>query len=369
MIKNADFDGVIIGGGLIGLAIARAIKQKLRNVLLVEKSDRLGSGITSRNSEVIHAGVYYRPDSLKARLCVLGKHMLYDFAEKKKVAHRRIGKWVVATDPQQSARLLDIFQIARENGVKDIRLESASYFKSQCSDLNASTGLISDSTGIIDVHGLVRAIQMDFEDMGGIVGLRTEFVRAEKTISGFHIELASNDGITTVVSERLINASGLAAPAVAARIDGLHKEQIPIPRYAKGTYFNYTGKVPFEKLVYPVPVDGGLGIHLTYDLQGQARFGPDVQWIDGADDFRVDEARKEQFAEAIRTYWPACETERLTPAYAGIRPKIASQHGQINTDFVIQKEELGGLVNLFGIESPGITACLAIGEYVRNILL
>lgn len=360
-------DCVVVGAGVVGLAVARALAQSGQEVLVLEAADAIGTGISSRNSEVIHAGLYYPSGSLKARLCVRGNAMLYAYCDAMGVACKRCGKLIVATGPAQLGMLANIAAQAQRNGVPDMRLLDAVEASHLEPALVCQAALLSGSTGIVDSHALMLALQADVERAGGTVVLRCQVNAATLTKAGIQIVLA--DG-TQLGCKRLVNAAGLNAPLLARQFNGLASDQVPAAFYAKGNYFSLLGKAPFKHLVYPVPEPGGLGVHLTLDLGGQAKFGPDVQWVDSPSDYKVDASRAQVFEERIRQYWPGLPKHALAPAYAGIRPKISGP-ADAATDFMIQgPADHGhlGLVNLFGIESPGLTSALAIGEEVLRVL-
>ncbi|MEO9330090.1 NAD(P)/FAD-dependent oxidoreductase [Gordonia aurantiaca] len=359
---------LVVGGGIVGLAVARALALTGREVVVLEAADAVGTQTTSRSSEVIHAGIYYPEGSLKARLCVRGREMLTRYCDEHGVAWRRPGKLIVATDDAQSGRLETLLRHGLANGVEDLRRVDESELHELEPEVWGVGALLSPSTGIVDVAGMVRALQRDVEDLGGAVALRSRVVGGRVDDAGVTLELADGSAAS---ADLVVNCAGLGAWSVAESLVGFDGP-VPQRHLAKGNYFGLTGaRAPFEHLVYPVPVDGGLGVHFTMDLDGAARFGPDVEWIDGdAEDLdhRVDEGRRTVFEEAIRRYWPGLPDQTLTPAYAGIRPKVGGP-GEAAADFVIQgPNEHGspGLVNLFGIESPGITSSLAIGGYVAE---
>jgi L-2-hydroxyglutarate oxidase LhgO len=358
---------VVIGAGVVGLAVARALALAGREVMLLESSSAIGTGTSSRNSEVIHAGIYYAPGSLKARLCVLGKAMLYDYCAERGIGHRRCGKLLVATAPEQLPALQDMMKKAGRNGVNDLVLLSGAQARALEPQLTCEAAVYSPSTGIVDSHGLMLALQGDVENAGGIVVLNSPLARAEYAQEA--INLVTMDG-TQLQAKTVVNAAGLQAPALAARFKGLDPRHVPRAWFAKGNYFTLAGRAPFRHLIYPLPQAAGLGVHLTLDLGGQAKFGPDVQWVDSPDDLVVDPARGHAFYAEVRKYWPALEDGVLIPGYAGIRPKI---HGpdEAAGDFLIQgpaDHGVSGLVNLFGIESPGLTSALAIGDWVTDLL-
>ncbi|WP_029652805.1 NAD(P)/FAD-dependent oxidoreductase [Marinobacter daepoensis] len=352
---------VVIGAGVVGLAIARALARHGREVLVLEAGSTAGEGISSRNSEVIHAGIYYPTDSLKARLCVSGRQALYDYCVDHHVAHQACGKWIIASDQGQAERLGVLESQARFNGVP-LEQHDCAGLRRFLPGVRACAGLWSPETGIIDSHGLMLALQGELEDAGGQVVLNSPVRSAETGPRGHTLTVGGNVRLT---AREVVNAAGLGAPALARAWLGLPEENQPRQWLARGVYFSLSGRHPFDSLIYPLPEPGGLGIHLTLDLAGQARFGPDVEWIK-EESYRVDPARARRFAESVRQWWPALDEARLQPAYAGIRPKLAGP-GSGFSDFRIEGPEahgLEGLVNLFGIESPGLTSCLAIAGHV-----
>lgn len=361
-------DCVVIGAGVIGLAVARACAQAGLETLVLEAESAIGTGTSARNSEVIHAGLYYPRGSLKARLCVRGRQSLYDYCASHGVAHQRCGKLIVATREEQTAALKKIRDAAVANGVNDLRWLDAGQARAQEPALRCVAALESPSTGIIDSHGLMLALQGDLESAGGLLALRSPVLSGQilARTEGILLRIGGDEPMELIAS-RVINCAGLHAQTVSAALDGLPPDSIPAGRYAKGNYYALSGKAPFSRLIYPVPEPGGLGVHLTLDLGGQARFGPDVEWIDTID-YRVDPARDEGFYAAIRRYWPDLRDDVLHPDYAGIRPKLVTPAGQ-DADFIIQDVRahgIPGLINLYGIESPGLTACLAITDEVMQ---
>lgn len=358
---------VVVGAGVVGLAVARALALAGQYVLVLESAAAIGTGISSRNSEVIHAGIYYPPGSLKARLCVQGNALLYDYCTMRGVAHRRCGKLIVATSPEQRAQLTRIQGQAQANGVTNLVWLEQAELAALEPQLQATAALLSPSTGIVDAHGLMLALQGDLEHAGGMVVLNTQVVQLDCQGSGFAVHLG--DG-SLLHASKVVNAAGLHAPLLARSMHGLDRALVPQAYFAKGNYFTLAGAAPFSHLIYPVPESAGLGVHLTLDLAGQARFGPDVQWVAALDDLSVDPARADGFYAEVRKYWPALPDGALQPAYAGIRPKITAPDADA-ADFLIQGPGLhgiAGLVNLFGIESPGLTSALAIGQHVANCL-
>jgi L-2-hydroxyglutarate oxidase LhgO len=337
-------------------------------VLVLEAANAIGTGTSSRNSEVIHAGIYYPPGSLKAKLCVLGKQMLYDYCDQRSIGHRRCGKLIVATSPAQVEPLQSIITKAAANGVHDLVLLNRAQAQAMEPQLECFAAIFSPSTGIVDSHALMLSLQGDIENAGGCIVLNTTVAQLihRQTV----LEVIALDG-TKLAANNVINAAGLSAPRVASRISGLDQKHTPPTYWAKGNYFTLSGKSPFSRLIYPVPEAAGLGVHLTLDLGGQAKFGPDVEWVESPDDLMVDPRRGDAFYAEVRKYWPALMDGTLQAGYAGIRPKLQGP-GIATGDFVIQGESthgVPGLVNLFGIESPGLTSSLAIGELVSHTLL
>ncbi len=359
----------VIGAGVVGLAVARTMAMAGREVIILEAADAIGTGASSRNSEVIHAGIYYPAGSVKALTCVEGKHRLYEYCESHGVAHRKCQKLIVATGTDQLDTLEDIRRKAAENGVTDLAWIEQPALRDMEPALRAAAALLSPSTGIIDSHGLMLAYQGDAEDAGAVIAFNTPVTRGGAAAGGaLHLETGGEQPMT-LACDMVVNCGGLHAPHIAARIDGLPAEHVPAAYYAKGNYFTLGGKAPFSRLIYPVPEQAGLGVHLTLDMGGQARFGPDVEWIDEID-YEVDPRRGEVFYEAVRKYWPQLEDGALQPGYSGIRPKIQAP-GEPARDFVISGPEdhgVAGLVNMFGIESPGLTASLALADAVASRL-
>ena len=357
-------DCVVIGAGVVGLAVARALAMRGREVLVLEAEDAIGTGTSSRNSEVIHAGIYYAPGSAKASFCVAGKELLYAYCEARGIEHRRCGKLIVAADQEQVNALDGIAAAARANGVHDLRRLTAAEAKAMEPALSCVAALLSPSTGIIDSHGFMLALQGDLEEAGGTVVFRAPVKGGHCDRDVIHLE-AGSDEISELAAQVVINSAGLHAQEVARRLKGVPEESVPPLRLAKGNYYVLLGKAPFRRLIYPVPEPGGLGVHLTLDLAGQAKFGPDVEWVDKLD-YAVDPARAERFYRVIRRYWPGLPDGSLHPGYAGVRPKLSGP-GVAAADFLIQGPEahgVRGLINLYGIESPGLTAALAIAEQV-----
>lgn len=360
-------DCVVIGAGVVGLAVARALALQGREVMVLESADAIGTGTSSRNSEVIHAGIYYPQGSLKARLCVQGKSLLYAYCAERGIGHSRCGKLMVATSDAQVAQLQGIINKAAANGVLDLVLLTREQARALEPQLECVAAVHSPSTGIVDSHALMLALQGDLENAGGLVVLNSPLTHAERVHDA--TILIVEDG-TELQAKTVVNAAGLQAQALASRFGGLAPQFIPPSHYAKGNYFTLSGRSPFTRLIYPVPEAAGLGVHLTIDLGGQAKFGPDVQWVSSPDDLVVDPARGEAFYAEVRKYWPGLQDGALNPGYAGIRPKIQSPDEPAR-DFLIEGTAVhgvAGLVNLFGIESPGLTSSLAIGDYVGRLL-
>jgi L-2-hydroxyglutarate oxidase LhgO len=362
-------DAVVIGAGVLGLAVARELALAGREVVVLEAEDAIGTHTSSRNSEVIHAGFYYPTGSLKARLCVAGRRALYAYCEANDVAYQRLGKLVVATTEAEVPGLESYKRQGELNGVEDLTFVDAAAARKLEPVVRCVRGLWSPSTGIIDSHGLMRAFVRDVQRAGGAVVLETPVLGGKVGGDGAGIALSvGGRAPMTVRCRTVVNAAGLTAQAVARSIAGLPPDSIPPCHYAKGHYFVLTGRPPFRHLVYPIAVAGGLGVHVTLDLGGRARFGPDVSWIDGID-YAFDEGRAASFYAAIRRYWPGLADGELQPGYTGIRPKLGPA-GSPAQDFVIQgpaEHGVPGLVNLFGIESPGLTAALAIADHVATL--
>ena len=361
-----QIDCVVIGAGVVGLAVARALAMRGRETLVLEAEDAIGTGTSSRNSEVIHAGIYYPTGSAKAKLCVAGRQRLYTYCESRGVEHRRCGKLIVAADHEQAQALEAIAATARANGVDDLRLLTGAETTAMEPALNCVAALLSPSTGIVDSHGFMLAIRGDLEHAGGVIACNSPVRRGRCDRHAIHLEVGADEGVE-LAARVVINSAGLRAQELSRRIDGIPRESIPPTLYAKGNYYVLQGKAPFNRLIYPVPEPGGLGVHLTLDLAGRARFGPDVEWIEKLE-YTVEPARAERFYRAIRGYWPALPDGALHPGYAGIRPKLSGP-GTAAADFLIQGPEahgVRGLINLYGIESPGLTAALAIAEQVAD---
>jgi len=357
-----DVDVVVCGAGVVGLAIARELALAGREVLILEAAERVGTGISSRNSEVIHAGLYYEPGSLKARLCGTGRELLYDYCRERAIAHRRCGKLIVASAPEECAALGAVAARAAANGVPVHALSRREALALE-PELACVAALHSPLSGIIDAHALMLALLADAETHGATLVCRSAVTRV--VLEADAALLAVDAGEPELRARLFVNCAGLGAVPLAARTEGLPAQAVPRARFAKGSYFALAARAPFTHLVYPVPHDAWLGIHLTLDLEGRARFGPDLEWCE-APDYSVDPGRAAPFAAAIRRYWPGVPAGSLTPAFAGVRPKITAP-GEPAADFRIDGAAFHGcaaLINLFGIESPGLTASLAIAREV-----
>ncbi len=364
-----DFDAVVVGAGAVGLACGRALSKRGLTVLVLEKEPHIGQGVSSRNSEVIHGGLYYPTGSLKARLCVAGRRQLYAFLESRKIDHWKCGKLVVATEEAEVERIEAIFQQATTNDVERLEHLTGAQARALEPQLNAHAAILSPESGVFDSHGYMLALQGEIEDAGGSVVVATPFERAEPLPGGGFSVTAGGEGGAVLTTRLLVTAPGLQAQDVAARIDGFPAERIPQGHFGKGVYFRLTGAAPFDRLIYPPPIPGALGTHYRKDLGGQGVFGPDLVFVE-TEDYSIDPAKRDEFARYIRRFWPSVEAERLTPDYAGIRPKLHGP-GEPQPDFQLRGAEdhgIEGLVTLFGIESPGLTSSLAIGEAVAGML-
>lgn len=370
-----SFDVVIVGAGVVGLACARALALTNARVLLLESHRDVGQETSSRNSEVIHAGLYYPKGSLKAQLCVSGKQQLYNYCQANNIAHSKIGKIIVASNEQQARRLTHIQQAAIANGVGDTKLLSSTQLLAAEPNVEAICGLYSPSTGIIDSHQYMQTLLRDFQLAGGTYVGMSKVIEIECCGGKFDVLVNSQGELVTISCANVINSAGLHATNLAKKIKPLPPQLVPKSYLCKGSYFSYQGKSPFNHLIYPLPSELGLGIHATIDIGGQVKFGPDteiVQQTDGVTegclDYGVNEANKAKFITAIKSYFPTISEDKLIPAYAGMRPKIKVAAGE-QQDFIIQGEQqhgVKGLINLFGIESPGLTASLAIAETISS---
>jgi L-2-hydroxyglutarate oxidase LhgO len=358
---------VVVGAGVIGLAVARQLARAGREVIVLEAAEGIGTVTSSRNSEVIHAGIYYRAGSLMARMCVEGKRALYQYCADHGIPHRNCGKLIVATTPAETAKLQSIRAHAEANGVLDLQTLGRDEAQALEPALACEAALLSPSTGIIDSHAYMLALRGEAEEAGAAFAFHTPLLGAKAHADAIQLD-AGGAAPMSLECRLLINAAGLDAPKVARHIDGMPIDLIPPAYLAKGNYFSCSARAPFSHLIYPVPEPGGLGVHLTLDMAGQARFGPDVEWVE-AIDYAVDPARAERFYPAIRRYWPTLPDGALMPSYSGMRPKIVPP-AVAAQDFLIQGPRdhgVNGLINLFGIESPGLTSSLAVADYVCEL--
>ena len=375
MVERIEVENLVIGAGVIGLAIGAAFARKGREAFVLEAGPRVGPGISSRNSEVIHSGIYYPTNSLKHRLCVEGREMLYAYCDKHGISYARCGKLVVATNEQEAKKVAEIAARALDNGIEGVTHLGAEAARRLEPSIKAVAALHVRETGVIDSQGLLRSLVGEIEEGGGAVMLHHRVLGGGRiALGGFELDVLARSGSLLVTTRNLIIAAGLHTHAAAAAIDGELLAGVPPLRLAKGSYFSYSGSSPFKHLIYPAPVDGGLGVHLTLDLGGRARFGPDVEWLELSDpdavDYRVDAGRADKFYTAIRRYWPDLGEGTLTPDFAGARPKLSGPGAQA-ADFLLhgpQEHRLPGAVALYGIESPGLTSSLAIGARVERIL-
>jgi len=362
-----EVDCIVVGAGVVGLAVARALALAGRDVIVLDAAEGIGTETSSRNSEVIHAGIYYPAGSLMARFCVAGRQALYAYCAEKGVPHRNCGKLIAATDAREDALLAGIQRRAEANGVEGMRVLSAAEAAALEPNLRCTSALHSPATGIIDSHAYMLALQGDAEHAGAVCVFLSPVTGGRVARGGVDVFVGGTEPMD-LRCRLLVNAAGLHAPHLARHIDGMPADRVPVPYYAKGNYFTLAGRSPFTRLIYPVPVPGGLGVHLTIDLGGQARFGPDVEWVETLD-YAVNPARADSFYAAVRKYWPALKDGALQPGYAGIRPKILPP-GKGSQDFVVQGPQthgVPGLINLFGIESPGLTASLALADHVLEV--
>ncbi len=367
-------DCVVIGAGVVGLAIAREMALRGRETIILERESAFGTVSSARNSEVIHAGIYYPRDSLKAQLCVEGNRLLYEYCRSHQVATHAFGKLIVAADDEQIHDLQNILYKAQNNGVPDIRLLTSTEALNLEPDLKCTAAMLSSSTGIVDSHGFMLSLLGGFEDAGGMIAYQSPLLSAHAVNEGFELAVGGNDAMQ-LQTRLLINCAGLSAPQVASKIEGLSADKIPRAYFAKGNYFSLVGRSPFKHLIYPIPEPGGLGVHLTLDLAGQAKFGPDVEWLDIAEEnqinYSVDRQRGDGFYAAIRRYWPSLKDGALQPDYSGIRAKIVPPNAPAG-DFIFdgpKQHGLAGLYNLYGFESPGLTSSLAIARYLEGMIV
>lgn len=366
MTETADV--IVIGAGVIGLAVGRALARAGREVIVVEKNEEIGSETSSRNSEVIHAGIQYNPSGVRASLAVRGRDMLYAFCESHGVTHKRCGKLLVAMSEDDAIRLRPLKENAEKNGVTDLELISREEAEEFEPGIRCFGAIRSPSSGIVDSHGLMLALQGDMENAGGVLALSSPVVSGEVRDEGIDVTFGGEMGFT-LRAKTVVNCAGLWSDQVAHTIKGIPAETVPKLKYGKGQYFTYSGKAPFSRLIYPLPQPDSQGVHYTCDLGGQGKLGPDLTYIDSNTDYDVDDTRRAAFAKAARRFWPGLEEEKLVPGYAGIRPKLygPGQEG----DFLIQGKTTHGVegyVGLYGIESPGLTTNLAVAEHVAKML-
>jgi L-2-hydroxyglutarate oxidase LhgO len=353
---------LVVGAGVIGLAVARAAALAGHEVIVAEAADGIGTGISSRNSEVIHAGLYYPTGSLRAQHCVRGRRMLYAYCASHGIHHKKCGKLLVATNDQEIVKVEQIRAQGNANGVEGLEMIGGNAARTLEPEVWCIAALVSPESGIVDGHGFMLALRGDLEDRGGMIAFETPIERIERVAMRWRVRFGGAEPGHLDV-DAVVNCAGLGAQALARRIDGYPADQVPRLVLAKGNYFAYAGRPVFGRLIYPTPVDGGLGVHVTVDLAGRMRFGPDVEWID-QEDYAVDPARADSFYARIRTYWPGLPDGRLVPDYSGIRPKLTGP-GEPAADFMIAgpaQHGLPGLVNLFGIESPGLTCALSLAD-------
>ena len=359
-------DCVVVGAGVVGLAVARKLALSGREVVVVEAAGAIGTGTSSRNSEVIHGGMYYPTGSLRARLCVAGNRAMYQFCESRGVAHQRIGKLIVASEPAQVPKLEAIFRQGEINGVPDMRWLDAAEARALEPEVRCTAAIHAPSTGIVDSHGLMLALRGEAEDHGAAFAFNSPAIGGSVGRDGIEIAVGGAEPLRLACS-LLVNCAGLGAQALGRALQGLPPATVPRQVLAKGNYFSYSGKHPFKRLVYPIPPEASLGVHVVLDLGGQVRFGPDVEWTDHID-YSVDPSRAASFYPTIRQYWPNLPDNSLVPAYSGIRPKLTGP-GEAAVDFVIQDQShhgIPGRIALYGIESPGLTSCLAIADEVAE---
>ena len=362
--EKYHFDVVVIGAGIIGIAVSLAHAKKGLQVLLVEKNPTFGQGISSRNSEVIHAGIYYPPNSLKAKFCRRGMKLLYDYCKDKMIPHKKIGKLIVQTDHHQIDNLQKIYKNGLSNGCTELSLIDEKELKKLEPEIKGINAIWSPNTGIVDSHACMNAMLIDLEKEGGTVVFNHQFEKFFPTDKG--IECIANSSII-ISAKKLINSAGLDAVSLTSSIIGFPETCQENIIFCKGTYFGYKNRLPFSHLIYPLPNSEGLGIHFTLDMNSDGRFGPDTEWVE-QQDYKLDEKRTNNAFREIKKYWPKCNCHYLRPIYAGIRPKLGSKK-DFKKDFVIQNTEvhnIPGLINLFGIESPGLTSALSLAEYIAN---
>jgi L-2-hydroxyglutarate oxidase LhgO len=359
---------LVVGAGVVGLAIARAAALAGHDVTVAEATGGIGNGVSSRNSEVIHAGIYYATDSLRARHSTRGRRLLYEFCARHGVAHKKCGKLIVATNAAELAKVEALLAQGHKNGVEGLELIGGNAARALEAELACVGALLSPESGIVDSHGLMRALWGELADRGGMIAFATPVERMHRAGSQWQVQFGGRDA-GTVAFDAVVNSAGLGAQKLARRIEGFPADQVPPLVLAKGNYFGFAGRPVFSRLVYPTPADGGLGVHVTIDLAGRMRFGPDVEWID-EESYTVDPRRADAFYERIRTYWPGLPAGSLLPDYCGVRPKLSGP-GEPQVDFVVagpSAHALPRLVCLFGIESPGLTSSLSLAEEVVGYL-
>ncbi|MHA7870997.1 MAG: NAD(P)/FAD-dependent oxidoreductase [Hyphococcus sp.] len=361
-------DAIVIGAGVIGLAVARALALAGREVVVIEKHARIGEETSSRNSEVIHAGIQYRPGGVRASLAVKGRDALYAFCASRGVNHARCGKLLVAIGQAEVSQLAELQATAAANGVDDLALISGEKAAMLEPGIRCDAALLSPSSGVVDSHGLMLALQGDLENAGGVLALCSPVRKGRVLGDDVELEIGAAQSVS-VRARTVINCAGLWSDRVARRIDGLPPETIPTLRYGKGQYFSYSGPAPFSRLIYPLPSPDSQGVHYTRDLGGQAKLGPDITFVDSNEDYAVDPSRRSAFAAAARRFWPDLEADRLVPGYAGIRPKLKGPGEE--GDFLfsdIKHHGVTGYLGLYGVESPGLTTCLAVADHALTLL-
>jgi L-2-hydroxyglutarate oxidase LhgO len=359
---------LVVGAGVVGLAVARAAALAGHDVTVAEATGGIGNGVSSRNSEVIHAGIYYATGSLRARHCTRGRRLLYDFCATHGVAHRKCGKLIVATNPAERAKLEALLVQGHKNGVEGLEQIGSNAARALEAELSCIGALLSPESGIVDSHGLMRALWGELADHGGMIAFETPVQRMRFAAAQWQVQFGGRDA-GAAAFDAVVNSAGLGAQALARRIEGFPAEQVPPLVLAKGNYFSFAGRPVFSRLVYPTPADGGLGVHVTIDLAGRMRFGPDVEWIE-TESYTVDPRRADAFYERIRSYWPGLPAGSLLPDYCGVRPKLSGP-GEPQVDFIVAGPPAHGLprlVSLFGIESPGLTSALSLAEDVIGYL-
>ncbi|MBL4619672.1 MAG: NAD(P)/FAD-dependent oxidoreductase [Marinicaulis sp.] len=361
-------DVIVIGAGVVGLSVARALGLADREVIIVEQHDTFGTETSSRNSEVIHAGIQYRPGGMRAQLAVAGRDALYAFCQSHGVNHSRCEKLLVANGEEELARLKAVMENAKKNGVTDLRIVSAKEALEMEPNIRCDAAIYSPSSGIVDSHGLMLALLGDVENAGGVLAVESPVTGGRVVDDGLELSIGGRDPMV-LRANTVVNCAGLYCDQVARSIEGIPAATIPKLYYGKGQYFTYSGAAPFSRLIYPLPSPDSQGVHYTRDIGGQAKLGPDLSFIATNDDYAVDDTRREAFAQSARRFWPDIETAELVPGYAGIRPKIAGPGEE--GDFFIQDKSVHGIsgyIGLYGIESPGLTTCLAIAEHVAELL-